>query len=99
MGSENDRRNFKEYDYYLGDVRVLAIKEEDADYYTEDFNDVMDTLMENGNTVVGINTIIEAGTFHTVIDYVPNECIYWKGGEVDGGDQQILDEADDTKET
>lgn len=78
MGSENGRRNFKEYDYYLGDVRVLAIKEEDADYYTEDFNDVMDTLMENGNTVVGINTIIEAGTFHTVIDYVPNECIYWK---------------------
>ena len=99
MGSENSRRNFKEYDYYLGDVRVLAIKEDDEDFYAEAFNDVMDTLMENGNTVVDINTIIEGGTFCTVIDYVPNECIYWKGGEVDGGDQQILDEADDTKET
>ena len=42
--------------------------------------------MENGNTVVGIHTIIEGGTFHTVIDYVPNECIYWKGGEVGGRD-------------
>lgn len=97
MGSENNRGSFKEYDYYIKDIRRIAIKEEDADYYSETFNDIMNELEEKGLTVIGIQTVIDMGAFHTVIEYVPNSCIYWRGGEEDGA-EQVSNEINHTKE-
>lgn len=98
MGSENSKRSFDTYDYYLKDIRVVAIKEDDPEEFSYEFNNAMDAIEEAGYMVVGISTIIDGSSFNTVIDYVPKECVYWKGGECDGRGEQIPSEADNSKE-
>lgn len=92
MGYKNSRGSFKDYTYYVSDVRFRAIKTEWADDFEEEINSAMDQLEEDGYMVVGTNIICNEVYFQASIGYVPIDKVYFEdeeGGNIDGGTKQI----------
>lgn len=96
MCCKDNKRSYRDFNYYLKDVRCVAIKEEDADIYTDILNDQLQYLEDEGNTVVAMSSIINDYGFNTIIDFVPNDKIYWKGGDESGRGEQVSEQNEDT---
>lgn len=89
MRYTNSKGSFRDYAYYVEDVRYKAIKEEDAETYEEELNSWLETLKADGYTVVLVNTAADEVYFKALIGYVPSDEIYYEeaeGGEKDGGE-------------
>lgn len=89
MRYTNGEGSFRDYAYYIEDVRYKAIKEEDAETYEEELNSWLETLKADGYTVALVNTSADEVYFKALIGYVPNDKIYYEvleGGEKDGGE-------------
>lgn len=89
MRYTNSKGSFRDYAYYIEDVRYKSIKEEDAETYEEELNSWLETLKVDGYTVVMVNTAADEVYFKALIGYVPSDKIYYEeveGGEKDGGE-------------
>lgn len=80
MYSTNDGRKFKNYKVNFDDIIYKAIREEDAEVFTNAINDEVDNIISQGFMVVGIAYRMEDTFFCAVIEYAHRDNIYYEEG-------------------
>lgn len=84
MRYSNSKGSFRDYTYYIEDVRYKAIKEESAEDYEDELNGWVETLKADGYAVVFVNTATDDVYFKALIGYIPIDNLYLE--ELEGGE-------------
>lgn len=95
MGYKNSRGSFKDYTYYVKDIRYKAIKTEWDEEFEELINGAINELEEDGYMVVGTNIVCGDVYFQATIGYIPIDKVYFEdeeGGNDNGRAEQILEQ-------
>ena len=89
MRYKNSEGSFRDYTYYIEDVRYKAIKEENPEDYEDELNGWVETLKKDGYSIVFVNTGVDEVYFKALIGYIPIDKLYFEeeeGGETNGGE-------------
>lgn len=81
MYRTNGGREFINYKVYIRDIRYAAIKEEDAEIFEEQLNNLIETIVEDGHMIVGVSYNHSDVYFTAIVEYVVSDKVYYEREE------------------